>query len=144
MTKSPAVLPLGYRCMDQNFSFVWPQGRWPYMVCETTHKVICLRVHGNIPYLVPGDDYCQPRDPCPDYPLLSPCQRRGADALRQDDGPCGMPGPERADVESEPRVLDSDAQMQIVPPPKPHKEALLRKAAKELPHLLIHKPANPY
>ena len=34
--------------------------------------------------------------------------------------------------------------MQIVPPPNPHKEALLRKQAKELPHLLIHKPANPY
>ena len=31
-----------------------------------------------------------------------------------------------------------------VPPPKPHTEALLRKAAKELPRLLIHKPFNPY
>ena len=44
----------------------------------------------------------------------------------------------------EPDVLDDDAQMQIVPPPKPHKEALMRKAAKSLPHLLIHKPHNPY
>ena len=41
-------------------------------------------------------------------------------------------------------VLDEEAQMQIVPPPKPHHEAALRKAAKELAHLLTHKPANPY
>ena len=32
----------------------------------------------------------------------------------------------------------------IVPPPNPHKEAVLRCQDRELPCLFIHKPSNPY
>ena len=34
--------------------------------------------------------------------------------------------------------------MQIVPPPKPHHEARERRLAKTVPHILTHKPFNPY
>ena len=40
--------------------------------------------------------------------------------------------------------MSEEARLQIVPPPKPHKEALLRKAATEVPHILFHRPFNPY
>ena len=52
--------------------------------------------------------------------------------------------PNEGEAEDGPVELSIEQQMQIVPPPRPHKEALLRKAAKEAPHLLIHKPFNPY
>ena len=55
-------------CID--FSFVWFNKRAPYLVNEITKKIIRLRVTGNIPYLVPGDPYCQPEDPSAEYPLL--------------------------------------------------------------------------
>ena len=34
-------------------------------------------------------------------------------------------------------------QMQIVPPPNLRKDAVLRRQARELPNVLIHKPSNP-
>ena len=52
-------------------------------------------------------------------------------------------GEAEPDEQAEP-VLDEEKQYEIVPPPKPHLEAKLRKAAKEAPHILIHKPFNPY
>ncbi len=58
-----------------------------------------------------------------------------------------MPGPdeeEQPPVAEAPKELSESEQMQIIPPPKPHQHVLLRKAAKELPHLLIHKPHNLY
>ena len=129
------------RCMDQALSFIWPNGRTPYLIYRNK-KIIKLRVHGNIPYLVPGDSFCQLVDPDPDYPLLSPCQLYGRGALTSNDSHVAMPGGQGDNEEQAP--LDEEAQLQIVPPPKPHKDAVLRKAAKELPHLLIHKPHNPY
>ena len=43
-----------------------------------------------------------------------------------------------------PAPLDEAAQYQIVPAPRPNKEAKLRKDATELPHLLLHRLFNPY
>ena len=129
------------RCMEQAFSFLWPNSRTPYLIWRN-EKVIKLRVHGNIPYLVPGDPFCQPMDPSVEFPLLTVGQLHGKGddyvAVPSRADPAGA-----EDEATEKGPLDDEAQIQIVPPPKPHKDAALRKVAKELAHLLTHKPANP-
>ena len=54
MGKSPAVLSMGYQCMECRYSFLWPNGRTPYLIDHDTDMIVRLRVKGNIPYLVPG------------------------------------------------------------------------------------------
>ena len=68
MEKSPAVLSLGRRCMQDGFDFIWRFGRTPYFVTECL-KVVKLIVKGDIPYLFPGSPYCQPVDPDDECPL---------------------------------------------------------------------------
>ena len=54
MARSPSVLSMGMRCMEQAFSFIWANRRTPYLFWQNK-TIIRLRVSGNIPYLVPGD-----------------------------------------------------------------------------------------
>ena len=44
----------------------------------------------------------------------------------------------------DPVEMSYESQMEIVPPPRPHKEARLRRLAQTVPHILTHKPFNPY
>jgi len=84
-----------------------------------------------------GGSSCVPRSPIPVSPS-APDDNGG-----QVDGvPAGSGSADGAVLE--PVELDETAQYTIVPTPRPNKEAKLRKEAKELPHLLIHKPFNPY
>ena len=45
---TPSVLSIGKRCMNQNYGFVWPPGREPFMI-DPEGKRISLFVNGDIP-----------------------------------------------------------------------------------------------
>ena len=60
------------------------------------------------------------------------------------DGPADEAAEEPEDDGLGDPVLDEEAQYRVVPPPKPHVEAKLRKEAKQVPHILLHKPFNKY
>ena len=47
---TPSVLSVGKRCMNQNYSFIWPPGREPFMI-DPDGKSISLFVNGDIPYM---------------------------------------------------------------------------------------------
>ena len=64
------------RCMEQAFSFIRPNKRVPYLIWKSS-KGIRLRVYGNIPYLVPGHQFCAPTDPDEDCPILTTGQLYG-------------------------------------------------------------------
>ena len=49
---TPSVLSLGKRCMEQGYTFVWPNGREPYMINSEGDK-IRMEVHDLIPYVLP-------------------------------------------------------------------------------------------
>ena len=48
-----SVLSVGKRCMNQNYGFVWPPGREPFMI-NPDRKRISLFVNGDIPYVRVG------------------------------------------------------------------------------------------
>ena len=50
---TPSVLSIGKRCMNQNYGFVWPPGREPFMI-GPEGKRISLFVNGDIPYVRVG------------------------------------------------------------------------------------------
>ena len=53
LDKSPSVLSVGKKCMEEGYSFVWPANGAPYMIS-------LLEVEGNIPYIVKDSDFCSP------------------------------------------------------------------------------------
>ena len=60
---TPSVLSLGKRCMEQGYTFVWPNGREPYMI-NSEGDEIRMEVHDLIPYAYLGaKDY----RPVPDH-----------------------------------------------------------------------------
>ena len=160
MESSPAVLSLGKRCLEEGYDFVWPRKGVPYFI-SPEGRIIRLLVKGNIPYLHPGHAFCQPMDPSNEFPLLSgTCAMLGPTGSASSNAPDGSrhsvggnpPTDRGADVEvqGDGNLLDADgtysfeAQMQIVPPPKPHAYERLKRLAKTVPHILIHKPFNPF
>ena len=95
---------------------------------------------GNIPYLVPGDAFCSPCEPDHEFPLLEWILVLGSANIEvtvqgapghasgsSDPAPHEPPGEEEPSGE-----MSEEARPQIVPPPKPHKETILRKAATEV------------
>ena len=48
LDNTPSVLSLGKRCMEQGYTFVWPNGREPYMINSEGDK-IKMEVHDLIP-----------------------------------------------------------------------------------------------
>ncbi len=56
---TPPVLSVGARCMLHGFTFIWLAGECPYFVRPDGYW-IHLRVIGNVPYLVPGHQWCAP------------------------------------------------------------------------------------
>ena len=50
---TPSVLSVGKRCMSQNYGFIWPPGREPFMI-DPDGKRISLFVNGDIPYVRVG------------------------------------------------------------------------------------------
>ena len=52
---TPSVLSVGKRCMNQEYGFVWPPGREPFMINPEGRK-ITLFVRGDIPYVRAGSN----------------------------------------------------------------------------------------
>ena len=55
LESTPSVLSVGKRCMNQGYSFIWPDGRDPYMVNREGQR-IQLYVKGDIPYVKVGHE----------------------------------------------------------------------------------------
>ena len=60
---TPSVMSLGKRCIAEEYSFVWPSGKMPFMVTKLGSR-IDLPIHDNIPYIDLGTVDCSPRDCC--------------------------------------------------------------------------------
>ena len=58
---NPAVLSVGYRCMNIGYSFLWPQGGSPYFLLPNG-KVCPLATKGYAPYLYPGAAQSKPKE----------------------------------------------------------------------------------
>ena len=50
LPSTPAVLPIGRRCLDQGYDFRWPAGKMPYFI-SPAGKIIELVVVDYVPYL---------------------------------------------------------------------------------------------
>ena len=50
MADSPSVLSVGKKCMDEGYSFIWLQGKLPYMT-NNEYLRVDLSVKDNIPYI---------------------------------------------------------------------------------------------
>jgi len=57
LESTPAVLTVGGRCMKLPYGFYWSNKGVPFFWTNCGH-VIRFRVEDNLPYLVPGDPYC--------------------------------------------------------------------------------------
>ena len=53
LDSTPAVISVGKRCMHMGYSFHWPAGKNPYLICPDG-MIVELDVHGDIPYLRAG------------------------------------------------------------------------------------------
>ena len=58
---TPAVISVGQRCEDFGYSFIWISGQTPFFITPEQTQIF-LEVQGNIPYLRPGAQLCQPRE----------------------------------------------------------------------------------
>ena len=56
---TPSVMSLGKRCMDEGYSFIWPERRLPYLIAPNGRK-IPLIVREYIPYISLGSPECEP------------------------------------------------------------------------------------
>ena len=59
LPSTPAVVSMGKRCMHEGYSFVWMDGKSPYFITPDKRRMR-LRVLDEIPYIIPGDPFCQP------------------------------------------------------------------------------------
>ena len=59
LSSTPAVVSMGRRCGHEGYSFVWMDGKCPYFITPDKQRMR-LRVIGDIPYIIPGDPFCQP------------------------------------------------------------------------------------
>ena len=169
LPSTPAVVSMGKRCGHEGYSFIWMDGKCPYFITPDK-KRIRLRVVGDIPYIAPGDPFCQPvrmKDldpeeqasmPVVDMPLGDQPATPGSDTEGEDDGAVTPipeePSAEPDQVQPEPPEGDPDPDRpeEVPPPPEPvagddeviRQRRDLRLEAKSLKHLLTHLPKNPY
>ena len=47
---TPSVMPMGKRCVDLGYSFIWPSGKTPYMI-DPNGDIIDMTVRDYIPYI---------------------------------------------------------------------------------------------
>ena len=62
LDSTPAVISVGKRCMNMGYSFHWPSGKNPYLICPDG-IIVELDVHGDIPYLRAGSRKSAPKKP---------------------------------------------------------------------------------
>ena len=55
LEQTPSVLSVGVKCLDQGYSFVWPNGKRPFLVRPDGCAVV-LKIDGHVPVL---DDTCE-------------------------------------------------------------------------------------
>ena len=55
LESTPSVLSVGKRCVNQGYSFIWPEGRDPYMINQEGQRTQ-LYVKGDIPYVKVGHE----------------------------------------------------------------------------------------
>ena len=58
---TPSVMSLGKRCMEEEYSFVWPSGKMPFMITKDGER-LDLTIHDNIPYVDLGTYECTPHE----------------------------------------------------------------------------------
>ena len=174
LESTPAVLSVGYRCMNMGYKFVWPTGEQPYFVLPSGNVVV-LEVIDNIPYLRPGSAGSQPR-PATDDELRSACSAasrcaRGRESGRgcSGDGGTETGSPVAGPASTGGAGSSGDAPPPPPPPPPPPQNSYgevdpeeiedeaeaervlppnmrrsLKEEASSLHHFLRPKPRNPY
>ena len=61
LESTPSVLSVGKRCMNHGYSFIWPEGRDPYMINREGQR-IQLYVKGDIPHIKVGHENSERHD----------------------------------------------------------------------------------
>ena len=126
LDETPAVLSVGVRCMEQGYSFVWPEDSKPYFI-RTDHTVIALNVDGRVPVIGPSCKVISGKQFKKDCKLvkLFAMASRSSDAdeaegvdegVPTDDGAEYMSGPERHLTQ---RLKQSLHTISFVTTPKP-------------------------
>ena len=149
---TPAVLSVGMRCMQHNYTFVWPAGQSPYFL-SPSGMIIACEVIDNIPYIRTGGAECQPKDPTGSITLAAPAA--GGAGVPLHPLPA-VPGP-GGGADNNPLEMDVE---EIPPPEGPNPEEMneeeanaqlpkklcesLRFEATSTKHLLTHLPRNPF
>ena len=156
LESTPAVVSVGFRCMELGYTFIWPPGRNPYFVTPSGN-IIYLEVHDHIPYLKPGSELCRPRKPsgkecfaCGATKPFAGCFACGESATPgpEEGDPSGgpeevpPPPPPPAPEYPDPAEIDTEEEADRVLPKRVRRD--LRAEANSLHHLLRHKPSNPY
>ena len=126
--------PVGTRCVDQGYSFVWPANGKPILV-RPDDKVVQLKIEGHVPVL---DDSCKvyPKDQFQKDKHLRklfamPTSRSSSKAKRD----------EAQDEEQLDELVEDDAQQEYIRSRKT--EDLLAEAA-STQHQYTHFPKNPF
>ena len=150
LESTPAVMSVGYRCMQRGYTFIWPAGEDPYFVLPSG-KIVYLEVVHDVPYLRPGRLHHAPRSP--NCKRTFPGRRVPHDAApgpassSHEPVPVEEPGALAGETDSsvdprDPETMgDADEADALLAPPA---QRSLREAARSVEHQLTHKPKNPY
>ena len=158
LKSSPAVVSVGFRCMNLGYTFIWPPGSSPYFI-SPKGDVIYLEVINDIPYLRPGSQGCKPKKPsgklcfaCGAVGGYSKCFNCRGDCGGKagqpaapgaaDDVPPPPVPPPPAPPHVDPADIADEEEADRVLPPTMRRD--LRAEAQSVGHLLRHFPANPY
>ena len=135
----PAVISVGKRCMNMGYSFHWPSGKNPFLVCPDG-MIVELDVHGDIPYLRSGSKKSAPKTPTreiivPSVHCVEP-PRVFISGAGADGSGSGGDSAEPEDELSETDLADPTAEYNEV------EKLSLREAALAIEHKLTHRVKN--
>ena len=88
LESTPSVLSVGKRCMNHGYSFIWPEGREPYMINREGQR-IQLYVKGDIPYIKVGHENSERHDDEESnkvFEVLNGYKQHGAKTPMDDEG----------------------------------------------------------
>ena len=102
-----SVLSVGKRCMNQNYGFVWPPGREPFMI-DPDGKRITLFVNGDIPYIRVGSSKSLAHDDVEATAVLNSAHVKEEVAAAAQAVPGEIDGEEEEDGEEHARQPDPD------------------------------------
>ena len=127
LDETPAVLPVGARCMEQGYSFVWPADGRPYFI-RPDMGVIELNVEGRVPVI---DSSCRV--------LNSKQFKKDCDLLR----PFAMVSARAAEAEDDgiEEGVAQDSETEYI---RSRKASDLEHEASSKAHQFCHYPKNPF